>query len=52
MDGGGSAALTPEDADHEITFSPSGRWFVDVHARPNVAPVSVLRATRQTCSSR
>jgi dipeptidyl aminopeptidase/acylaminoacyl peptidase len=43
MDGGGSAALTPEDADHEITFSPSGRWFVDVHARPNVAPVSVLR---------
>jgi dipeptidyl aminopeptidase/acylaminoacyl peptidase len=43
MDGGSSASLTPEDADHEITFSPSGRWFVDVHARPNVAPVSVLR---------
>jgi dipeptidyl aminopeptidase/acylaminoacyl peptidase len=43
IDGGGVASLTPEDADHDITFSPSGRWFVDVYARPNVAPVSVLR---------
>ena len=29
MDGKGLERLTPEDADHDITLSPSGRYFVD-----------------------
>jgi dipeptidyl-peptidase 4 len=43
FDGSGFASLTPEDADHEIALSPSGRWFVDSYARPNTPPASVLR---------
>jgi dipeptidyl aminopeptidase/acylaminoacyl peptidase len=43
MDGGGLTLLTPEDADHDITLSPSGRYFVDTYSRPNVPQVSVLR---------
>jgi Tol biopolymer transport system component len=30
LDGGEPQLLTPEDADHQITFSPSGAYFVDV----------------------
>ncbi|MBS0421402.1 MAG: DPP IV N-terminal domain-containing protein [Proteobacteria bacterium] len=36
--------LTPEDADHEIEFSPTGRYFTDTYSRIDAAPVSVLRA--------
>jgi dipeptidyl aminopeptidase/acylaminoacyl peptidase len=43
FDGRNAALLTPEDADHEIAFSPSGRFFVDSHSRPDVPTVSVLR---------
>lgn len=43
MDGKGLALLTPEDADHEISLSPSGRFFVDSSSRPDVPPVTVLR---------
>ncbi len=43
MDGKRFAVLTPETGDHEITPSPSGKYFVDVYAQPNVPPVSVLR---------
>jgi len=35
--------LTPEDADHEITVSPTGTYVVDTYSRPQVEPVSVLR---------
>jgi dipeptidyl aminopeptidase/acylaminoacyl peptidase len=35
--------LTPEDADHEISVSPTGDYFVDTYSRPHVEPVSVLR---------
>jgi dipeptidyl aminopeptidase/acylaminoacyl peptidase len=35
--------LTPEDADHEISVSPTGAYFVDTYSRPHVEPVSVLR---------
>ena len=37
------ALLTPEDANHEVSFSPSGRYFVDSYSRPDVPPVAVLR---------
>lgn len=43
MDGRGFAVLTPENGDHEVTLSPSGKHFVDTYSQPNVAPVSVLR---------
>lgn len=43
MDGSGLALLTPEDADHEISLSPTGNYFVDTYSRPEVPPVSVLR---------
>jgi dipeptidyl aminopeptidase/acylaminoacyl peptidase len=43
MDGKGLTLLTPEDADHDVTLSPSGRWFVDSYSRPDVPPITVLR---------
>jgi dipeptidyl-peptidase-4 len=43
MDGTGLTLLTPEDADHEITLSPSGRYFIDTYSRPDVPQVSVAR---------
>ncbi len=43
LDGTNLALLTPEDADHNITFSPSGAYFVDTYSRVDLPPVSVLR---------
>ncbi len=43
MDGRKFAVLTPENGDHDVTLSPSGHWFLDTYAQPNVAPVTVLR---------
>ena len=43
FDGRGPALLTPEDADHAVTFSPSGRFFVDSFSKPDVPPVAVVR---------
>jgi len=46
LDGTGVELLTPEDADHEISFSPGGKYFVDRHSRVDLPPITVLR----TCS--
>lgn len=35
--------LTPEDADHQITMSPHGEYFIDNYSRVNLPTVSVLR---------
>lgn len=43
FDGGEPTRLTPEDAIHEASFSPQGRYFVDNHSRADAAPVAVLR---------
>jgi dipeptidyl aminopeptidase/acylaminoacyl peptidase len=43
MDGRNQQLLTPADADHDVTLSPSGRFFVDVYSRPDVPPVAELR---------
>jgi dipeptidyl-peptidase 4 len=43
LDGRGLALLTPEDADHVVTVSPDGLWFVDSYSRVDAAPVTVLR---------
>jgi dipeptidyl aminopeptidase/acylaminoacyl peptidase len=46
LDGSGLRLLTPEDADHEVSLSPSGLCFVDVYSMPDVPPASVLRNAR------
>ncbi len=43
FDGNNLALLTPEDGNHSIALSPSGRYFVDSYSRPDVPPVAVLR---------
>lgn len=43
MDGSDIQLLTPEEADHEITFSPSGHILVDSYSTPTTEPVTVLR---------
>lgn len=43
IDGTGLALLTPDSADHSVSFSPSGRYFVDTYSTPVVPPVTVLR---------
>ena len=44
FDGKNLALLTPADADHDVSLSPSGRVFVDNFSRPDEKPTSVLRA--------
>ena len=43
IDGRNRRLLTPEDADHDVSLSPDGRWFVDSWSRPDVPPLSALR---------
>jgi dipeptidyl aminopeptidase/acylaminoacyl peptidase len=43
FDGTGLTLITPEDANHELTFSPDGRFFVDTYSRIERPPVTVLR---------
>lgn len=43
FDGSGMQLLTPEDAEHQITFTPSGKYFIDRYSRVDLAPVTVLR---------
>ncbi len=45
IDSGKATLLTPEDADHTITMSPDGRYFVDSYSTPTTPPVTVLRAS-------
>ena len=43
MDGKPAQLLTPEDADHDISLAPSGKFFVDNYSKPDVPTTSVLR---------
>ncbi len=43
LDGKGLTLLTPEDANHDVTLSPSGNYFVDSYSKPDAPPVAVLR---------
>ncbi|WP_222565997.1 S9 family peptidase [Novilysobacter antarcticus] len=43
FDGGQPQLLTPEDADHTITMSPDGTYFVDAYSTPQKPPVTRLR---------
>ena len=43
FDGKNLTTLTPEDGNHTVTLSPSGRFFVDSYSKPDVPAVAVLR---------
>ena len=43
FDGRNYKLLTPEDANHDITLSSDGRWFVDTWSTPDMPSTSVLR---------
>ncbi len=44
LDGGEPELLTPEDADHTVRFSPTGKHFVDIFSRTDVPPAANLRS--------
>ena len=43
FDGTGWTLLTSEEANHNVTLSPSGDHFVDNYSTPDTPPVAVLR---------
>ncbi|MEA9489244.1 S9 family peptidase [Xanthomonas campestris] len=43
LDGTGLTALTPLAADHDVRYSPDGRWFLDLSSRVDLGPVLELR---------
>ena len=43
FDGKGLTLLTPEDANHTVTLSPDGKYFIDTYSTPDTPPVTVLR---------
>ncbi len=43
LDGKNLSLLTPDEGNHEIALSPSGRFFVDNYSQPDVPQVAVLR---------
>lgn len=43
FDGRGQALLTPENANHVVTMSPDGKYFVDSYSTPETPPITVLR---------
>ena len=43
LDGENLQLLTPENANHDVTMSPSSEYFVDSYSTPTEAPISVLR---------
>lgn len=46
LDGSDLTLLTPEAADHDVSFSPSGDFFLDTYSRVDMPPVTVLRSSR------
>lgn len=45
LDGGEPSLLTPENAHHEVKFSPDGNWLIDTYSTVTTAPVTTLRST-------
>jgi dipeptidyl aminopeptidase/acylaminoacyl peptidase len=43
LDGGDVQLLTPEDANHAITASADGKYFLDIYSTIATAPVAVVR---------
>ncbi|SFH00971.1 S9 family peptidase [Pedobacter insulae] len=44
FDGKNLVSLTPEEGNHQITFSPSENYFIDTYSQPNVPPVMTYRS--------
>jgi dipeptidyl-peptidase 4 len=44
LDGTGLTLLTSENADHAVSFSPDGKYFVDVFSRVDLPTASVIRS--------
>jgi dipeptidyl-peptidase 4 len=42
MDGANLQLLTPADADHDVTISPSGRFYVDTYSTPDTPAIAEL----------
>ena len=43
FDGTELQLLTPEDAEHDIQFSPDKKYFIDNYSRVDLKPIAVLR---------
>jgi dipeptidyl-peptidase-4 len=43
FDGKNLTLLTPEDGNHEVSFSSSGRYFFDSYSKPDLPAVAVVR---------
>jgi dipeptidyl aminopeptidase/acylaminoacyl peptidase len=46
FDGQGLTLLTPENANHDVSVSPDGTFFVDNYSRSDLPTVSLLRRTK------
>ncbi len=46
FDGKGLQSLSPENADHAVSISPDGDFFVDNYSRPDLPGQAVLRRTK------
>ena len=43
FDGKNQKLLTPDDGNHSVVLSPSGKYFVDTYSKPDVPPALALR---------
>jgi len=43
FDGRNQKLLTPDDGNHGVSLSPSGKYFVDTYSKPDVPPAIALR---------
>ncbi len=43
LDGSAIELMSPENADHDVTVSPSGKFFLDVYSRPDTPSVTMIR---------
>ena len=43
FDGSGMKLLTPDNADHDVSLSPDGRFFVDIASTPVMPQITVVR---------
>jgi len=48
FDGKGLVNLTPEKGNHNLSFSPDRKYYIDTYSQVNVPPVSELRLTSNT----
>ncbi len=46
FDGKNLTLLTPETANHDVTWSPNGKYFVDNYSTPDIPAVALLRDSK------